>query len=98
MDVFLSGDRRAAVGIEQLKSLIIVGPGGTVPLGDVAEPVLREGPVSITRTDGVRSSSIAGDIVSDNTQAVGILIDEKIAALDLPPGVSVTSGGILRGH
>ena len=94
VDVFLSGDPRAAGGIEQLKSLIIVGPGGAVPLGDVAEPVLREGPVSITRTDGLRSSSIAGDIVSDNTQAVGILIDEKIAALDLPPGVSVTSGGI----
>ncbi len=94
VDVVLSGDPRAAGGIEQLKSLIIVGPAGAVPLGDVAEPVLREGPVSITRTDGVRSSSIAGDIVSDNTQAVGILIDEKIAALDLPPGVSVTSGGI----
>ena len=94
VDVVLSGDPRAAGGIEQLKSLIIVRPGGAVPLGDVAEPVLREGPVSITRTDGVRSSSIAGDIVSDDTQAVGILIDEKIAALDLPPGVSVTSGGI----
>ena len=94
VDVVLSGDPRAAGGIEQLKSLIIVGPAGAVPLGDVAEPVLREGPVSITRTDGVRSSSIAGDIVSDNTQAVGILIDEKIAALDLPPGVTVTSGGI----
>ena len=95
VDVFVSGDPRAAAGgIEQLKSLIIVGPAGAVPLGDVAEPVLREGPVSISRTDGVRSSSIAGDIVSDNTQAVGILIDEKIAALDLPPGVSVTSGGI----
>ena len=94
VDVVLSGNPRAAGGIEHLKSFIIVGPTGAVPLGDLAEPVLREGPVSITRTDGVRSSSIAGDIVSDNAQAVGILIDEKIAALDLPPGVSVTSGGI----
>ena len=94
VDVVLSGNPRAAGGIEHLKSFIIVGPTGAVPLGDLAEPVLREGPVSITRTDGVRSSSIAGDIVSDNAQAVGILIDEKIAALDLPPGVRVTSGGI----
>ena len=94
VDVVLSGNPRAAGGIEHLKSFLIVGPAGAVPLGDLAEPVLREGPVSITRTDGVRSSSIAGDIVSDNAQAVGILIDEKIAALDLPPGVSVTSGGI----
>ncbi len=94
VDVVLSGNRRAASSIEQLKSFIIAGPAGAVPLSDLAEPVLREGPVSITRTDGARSSSISGDIVSDNAQAVGILIDEKIAALDLPPGVSVNSGGI----
>ena len=94
VDVVLSGNPRAAGSIDQLKSFIIAGPGGAVPLGDLAEPVLREGPVSITRTDGARSSSISGDIVSDNAQAVGILIDEKIAALDLPPGVNVNSGGI----
>lgn len=94
VDVVVSGDPRAFASIEQLKSLIIVGPAGAVPLGDVAEPVLREGPVTISRTDGVRSSSITGDIIADDAQAVGVLIDEKIAALDLPPGVSVTSGGI----
>ena len=94
VDVVLSGNPRAAGSIEQLKSFIIAGPGGAVPLGDLAEPILREGPVSITRTDGARSSSISGDIVSDNAQAVGIIIDEKIAALDLPPGVNVNSGGI----
>ena len=65
VDVVLSGNRRSAGSIEQLKSFIIAGPGGAVPLGDLAEPVLREGPVSITRTDGARSSSISGDIVSD---------------------------------
>ena len=94
VDVVLSGDPRATAGIEQLKSLTIVGPGGAVPLSEVAEPVLREGPVSISRTDGQRSASITAAIVADDTQAVGILVDEKIAALDLPPGVSVTSGGI----
>ena len=63
-------------------------------LGELAEPVLREGPVSISRTDGRRSASIIADIVSEDTQAVGVLVDEKIAALDLPPGVAVNSGGI----
>ena len=52
------------------------------------------GPVSIRRTDGQRSSSITADIVSDDTQAVGVLVDEKIAALAMPPGVTVNSGGI----
>ena len=94
VDVVLTGDPRATGSVDQLGSLMIVGPGGTAPLADLAEPVLREGPVSISRTDGRRSASIIADIVSDDTQAVGVLVDERIAALDLPPGVAVNSGGI----
>ena len=55
---------------------------------------MREGPVSISRTDGRRSASIEADIIADDTQAVGVIVDEKIDALDLPPGVEVNSGGI----
>ena len=94
VDVVLSGDPRSTRGIDQLGSLIIVGPVGTLPLRDLAELVQREGPVSISRTDRVRSASITADIVADDTQAVGVLVDEKIAAVDLPPGVNVSSGGI----
>ena len=94
VDVVLTGDPRSTGSVDQLGSLMIVGPGGAAPLGDLAEPVLQEGPVSISRTDGRRSASIIADIVSEDTQAVGVLVDEKIAALDLPPGVAVNSGGI----
>ena len=94
VDVVLSGDPRSAGGIDQIESLVIVGPAGAAPLGDLAEPVVRKGPVSISRTDGVRSASITGDIIVDDTQGVGLLVDEKIAALRLPPGVRVASGGI----
>ena len=94
VDVVLTGDPRSTGSVDQLGSLMIVGPGGAAPLGDLAEPVLREGPVSISRTDGRRSASIIADIVSEDTQAVGVLVDERIAALDLPPGVAVNSGGI----
>ena len=90
----LTGDPRAVGSVDQLSSLIIVGPLGSAPLGELAEPVLREGPVSISRTDGRRSASITADIIADDTQAVGVLVDEKIDALDLPPGVEVNSGGI----
>ena len=55
---------------------------------------MREGPVSISRTDGVRSASITGAIVAEDAQAIGLLVQEKIDALQLPPGVSVSSGGI----
>ena len=94
VDVFLVGDPRNVAGVERIKSLVIVGPAGSAPLGEIADPVVREGPVSISRTDGVRSASITGDIIVDDTQAVGALVDEKIAGLQERPGVNVTSGGI----
>ena len=94
VDVVLIGDLRSAGGVGQIESLMIVGPLGAAPLGDLAEPVMREGPVSINRTDGARSASIEGDIVADDTRGVGLQIDEKIAGLRLPPGISVSSGGI----
>ena len=94
VDVVLVGDPRSAAGVEQIQALKIVGPVGTAPLGEIADPVVREGPVSISRTDGVRSASITGNIVVDDTQAVGALIDEKIAELPERPGVNVESGGV----
>ena len=93
-DVVLSGNRMAANGIGAVESLIIAGPLGSATVGDLAEVVVKEGPVSISRTDGLRSATITGDIVAEDTQQVGRLIDEKIATLSLPPGVSITSGGI----
>ena len=93
-DVVLSGNRMAANGIGAVESLIIAGPLGSAPLGELAEVVVKEGPVTISRTDGLRSATITGDIVAEDTQQVGRLIDKKIVALSLPPGVSITSGGI----
>jgi HAE1 family hydrophobic/amphiphilic exporter-1 len=77
-----------------VESLIIAGQAGSAPLGDIAELAVREGPVEISRTDGVRSAGITGDIIGDDAQAVGVLVQEKINALQLPPGVSVASGGV----
>ncbi len=93
-DVVVAGDPRASGGLSGVGSLIIAGQVGSAPLGEIAELAMREGPVEISRTDGVRSAGITGDIISDDAQAVGVLVQEKIDALQLPPGVSVESGGI----
>ena len=93
-DVVLSGQRDALGSIDQIKELVIAGPGGAAPLHQLARVEIQEGPVTITRTDGQRSASITGDTIGDDTQAVGAEIDAKIAALSPPSGVSVTSGGI----
>ncbi|MXY59559.1 MAG: efflux RND transporter permease subunit, partial [Chloroflexi bacterium] len=93
-DVVVAGNPRASGGLSGVGSLIIAGQVGSAPLGEIAELAMREGPVEISRTDGVRSAGITGDIISDDAQAVGVLVQEKIDALQLPPGVSVESGGI----
>ena len=93
-DVILSGGGAALSGPEQIGRLIIAGPGGTAPLSELAELSTREGPVTISRTDRQRSASITGDITAEDTQAVGVEIDQVIAGLDVPPGVTVTSGGV----
>ena len=81
-------------GIDRVQKLVITGPGGVAPLADLADVVLRDGPVTISRTDGVRSATIVGDIVGEDTQAVSALVDEEAASVSLPPGVRVESGGI----
>lgn len=93
-DVVLAGAREAVGSLDQVQALTITGPGGSAPLGELAQVTLREGPVRISRTDGQRSASITGFITEEDTQAVGAAIDARIAALDLPPGVEVNSGGI----
>ena len=93
-EVVLSGSREAASSIDKVGDLIIAGPGGTASLRELAQLTTREGPVTISRTDRQRSASITGDITAEDTQAIGVEIDGKIAELDLPPGVSVISGGI----
>ena len=94
MDVALSVDSSGVSDVESVESLAIAGPLGMASLGEVAEVMVQPGPVTITRTDGLRSASITGSITSDDAQAVGIAIQEKIDALSLPSGVEVTSGGV----
>ena len=94
VDVFLSGPAGRINSVETIGSLIIAGPFGVAPLSDLASVQIEAGPVAISRTDRLRSASVSGDITVDDTQAIGLLIQEKIDALDLPPGVTVTNAGV----
>ena len=93
-EVVLSGSPEAVSSLDNVKALIIAGPGGAAPLSQLAEVSVQQGPVTISRTDRRRSASITGDITATDTQAVGTKIDAIIAAMALPVGVTVVSGGI----
>ena len=96
VDVTLAMDPAGVSGLDSVRGLAIAGPLGVTTLGEVAEIRTMAGPVTITRTDGVRSASITGSITADDAQAVGRAIQEKIDELDLPPGIEVTNGGVFQ--
>ena len=94
LDVFLSGDSKNITTKTDLEEITISGIQGTVRLGDVANIKLTQGPVSISRRDKMRSANITGSIIGDNTQAIGVEVQEKIDSITLPPNIKVSSGGV----
>ena len=93
-DIVLKGRSEEVNRIDKIKELTVTGPLGSAHLGDVAEVALEKGPVTISRVDGSRSASITGSITDEDVQAVGVKVQTEIDAIDLPPGVDVTTGGI----
>jgi HAE1 family hydrophobic/amphiphilic exporter-1 len=96
MDIVVRGQPEGLERIDQVRALRIEGSRGTVPLGFIADVAVEKGPVSIGHVDGERSATITGNITARDTQVVGRQVQAKIAALDLPPGVEVKTGGIFQ--
>ena len=97
VDIVIRGDRDDVDDIEKLKNMRIESPVGPVKLGMIAEIGIREAPLSIFRYDNERSARITGNIVAEDTRAVGVLVQQEIDNLeDIPPGISIISGGIFE--
>ena len=97
VDIVIRGDRDDVDDIEKLKNMRIESPVGPVKLGMIADIGIRKAPLSIFRYDSERSARITGNIVAEDTRAVGVLVQQAIDNLeDVPPGVSITSGGIFE--
>jgi HAE1 family hydrophobic/amphiphilic exporter-1 len=93
-NVVLKGRSDEVNRIDKIKELMVTGSLGSAQLGHVAEVALEKGPVTISRVNGNRSASITGSITDEDVQAVGVKVQTEIDAIDLPPGVKVTTGGI----
>ena len=77
-----------------LLSLRIPTAIGTVPLSTLATLQKVSGPQTINRSNGDRASTITGTITSNNTRAVQTQVDTAIKSVSLPPGASVSTGGV----
>ena len=97
VDIVIRGDRADVEDIDKLKELRIESPAGSVKLGLIANIGIRKAPLSIFRFEGERSARITGEIVAEDTRAVGVEVDRIIATLeDVPPGISIDSGGFFE--
>ncbi len=94
IDVIVKGDPLYKEGIARLNELSIASPLGlNVPLNQIAELTIQQGPASISRVDQVRVISVTSDISDRDLRSVVKDIEEKLTEYQLPVGYSYIIGG-----
>ncbi|MCA9736255.1 MAG: efflux RND transporter permease subunit [Gemmatimonadota bacterium] len=83
--------RRNATDLAQLP--LVLPEGSTVPLGQVARIEQSLGPAQVQRLNRDRVITVGANVDGRSLSEVSADIDERLDALELPPGVSVTQGG-----
>lgn len=80
--------------LEQLKSVTLPSPLGIqVPLLDVAEIKIEQGPTSINRANQERYVTVTSDVFGRNTGEVNGELKEKIKEFKMPNGYSIKFTG-----
>src|SRR5216684_5229404 len=77
-----------------MQDLLIPGPTGNVRLGDIATVTRAYGPPQIPPLGGVRTATVSATITSSNIGAVSQDVQQRINALHLPAGATVSLGGV----
>ncbi len=93
-DVRVRLESTARTNASDLNRLPLLLPGaGTVPLGQVATVTLGEGPAQIQHLDRDRVIIVGANVEGPALSAVSRAVNAKVAALELPPSVTVSQGG-----
>jgi HAE1 family hydrophobic/amphiphilic exporter-1 len=67
---------------------------GVLPLSTLATLKLVTGPQTVNRVNGDRDATITGTITANNTRAVQTSVTNALDAVTLPPGASISTGGV----
>lgn len=90
--VRLSGDRRD--DLEDLRTLLITNADGiSVPLEQLADVSIEDGPNQVQREDAKRRITVAFNVRDRDVQSVVEDVRKKASAIQLPAGYYVTYGG-----
>ncbi|MDQ0192248.1 efflux RND transporter permease subunit [Paenibacillus wynnii] len=94
-NVYIETDKDMYGSIREMLDATLTSPLGiTVPVSDVASIKKGSSPDSITRMDGKMKVDVTAEIISNDVNSASNAVKEKIDALDLPDGVTITFGGV----
>ncbi|KGE20343.1 efflux RND transporter permease subunit [Paenibacillus wynnii] len=94
-NVYIETDKDTYGSINEMLDATLTSPLGiTVPVSDVASIKKGSSPDSITRMDGKMKVDVTAEIISNDVNSASNAVKEKIDALDLPDGVTITFGGV----
>ncbi len=79
---------------ESLSRLPIPTALGIVPLSTVATIQQVTGPQTVARVNGDRDATITGTITGNDTRSVQTSVSNALAGVSLPPGSSISTGGV----
>jgi HAE1 family hydrophobic/amphiphilic exporter-1 len=98
--VRLAPEARQRTGdLQQLPLVVAAGPGGapvTVPLGQIATITQGRGPAQIDHLERDRVIIVQANVSGRPLTEVTNGINERLAALDMPPGYQISQGGEAR--
>jgi hydrophobic/amphiphilic exporter-1 (mainly G- bacteria), HAE1 family len=67
---------------------------GVVPLSTIATIQLVQGPQTVNRVNGDLDATITGTITANDTRAVQTSVSNALSGTSLPPGASISTGGV----
>ncbi|MCL2223774.1 MAG: efflux RND transporter permease subunit [Defluviitaleaceae bacterium] len=94
VDVVVRYQPERLVHITDLHNLMLATPfGTTIPLSEVAEIVVAQGPTAITRQNGRQMITISAEFVDTDLNSATQAVDDLLSTMVLPGGMSYEFGG-----
>lgn len=95
LNVYIETEETEYAGIDDVTAIEIpTALGSTVTVGEVMEVEEGKSPDTINRRDGQMYASLTADVLGNNAAEITAEIDEQVAELDLPSGVTTDHGGV----
>ena len=94
LDVKLKGDNMYGQSLSMLDMLpVSTQTGGTVPLSEVADIKVQNGPIRIMRENQTRVLTVTSSVLGRDVQSVSRDIEQRLKDYKMPTGYEYTFGG-----